>query len=82
VRDARLICICTPLNPTGTVMARDEVEAIGRLVVEENARRAAAGDQLDAQVSQALREGDKPGRIADANQRPHQRTPKHDLGHT
>ena len=45
VRDARFICICTPLNPTGTVMARDEVEAIGRLVVEENARRAAAGER-------------------------------------
>ncbi len=45
VRDARLICICTPLNPTGTVMARDEVEAIGRLVVEENARRASAGER-------------------------------------
>lgn len=45
VRDARMICICTPLNPTGTVMARDEVEAIARLVVEENARRAAAGER-------------------------------------
>jgi aspartate aminotransferase len=45
VRDARLICICTPGNPTGTVMARDEVEAIGRLVVDENARRAAAGER-------------------------------------
>ena len=45
VRDARMICICTPLNPTGTVMARDEVEAIGRLVVDENARRAAAGER-------------------------------------
>jgi len=45
VRDARLICICTPLNPTGTVMARDQVEAIGRLVVDENARRAAAGER-------------------------------------
>src|SRR5207248_11646683 len=45
VRDARMICICTPLNPTSTVMARDEVEAIGRLVVDENARRAAAGER-------------------------------------
>lgn len=45
VRDARLICICTPGNPTGTVMARDEVEAIARLVVDENARRAAAGER-------------------------------------
>jgi aspartate aminotransferase len=40
VREARLICICTPLNPTGTVMAREEVEAIARLVVDENQRRA------------------------------------------
>ncbi|HEY6137766.1 MAG TPA: aminotransferase class I/II-fold pyridoxal phosphate-dependent enzyme [Thermoanaerobaculia bacterium] len=45
VREARLICICTPNNPSGTVMARDEVEAIARLVVDENARRAAAGER-------------------------------------
>ena len=45
VRDARMICICTPGNPTGTVMARDEVEAIAHLVVDENARRAAAGER-------------------------------------
>ncbi len=45
VRDARMICICTPLNPTGTVMARGEVEAIARLVVDENERRAAAGER-------------------------------------
>jgi aspartate aminotransferase len=45
VRDARLIAVCTPLNPTGTVMAKSEVEAIGRLVVEENDRRAAAGER-------------------------------------
>ncbi len=45
VRDARLLCINTPLNPTGTVMARDQVEAIARLVVEENARRVARGER-------------------------------------
>jgi aspartate aminotransferase len=45
VRDARLICICTPLNPTGTVMSRDEVEAISKLVVDENERRNAAGER-------------------------------------
>lgn len=45
VRDARLIAVCTPLNPTGTVMAKQEVEAIGRLVVDENERRAAAGER-------------------------------------
>jgi len=41
VRDARLLCVCTPLNPTGTVMSREQVTAIAELVVEENERRAA-----------------------------------------
>lgn len=45
VRDARMIAVCTPLNPTGTVMAKSEVEAIARLVVEENGRRAAGGER-------------------------------------
>jgi len=45
IGDARLIAICTPLNPTGTVMSRDEVERIARLVVDENERRRAAGQR-------------------------------------
>jgi len=45
VREARLIAVCTPLNPTGTVMAKKEVEAIAHLVVEENERRAAVGER-------------------------------------
>lgn len=45
IADARLLCINTPLNPTGTVMAREEVEAIARLVVGENARRADRGER-------------------------------------
>jgi aspartate aminotransferase len=45
IADARLIAICTPLNPTGTVMSREEVEKIARLVVEENERRRAAGQR-------------------------------------
>ena len=45
VRDARLVAVCTPLNPTGTVMAKQEVGAIARLVVEENERRAATGER-------------------------------------
>ena len=45
VRDARMIAVCTPLNPTGTVMAKSEVEAIAHLVVEENERRADAGER-------------------------------------
>jgi len=45
VRGARLIAVCTPLNPTGTVMAKSDVEAIARLVVEENERRAGTGER-------------------------------------
>jgi aspartate aminotransferase len=45
VRDARLIAVCTPLNPTGTVMAREEVEKIARLVVDENERRSTTGER-------------------------------------
>jgi len=45
IRDARLLAVCTPLNPTGTVMSREEVEAIARLVVEENERRAKSGER-------------------------------------
>ncbi len=45
IRDARMLCVNTPLNPTGTVMARDEVEAIARLVVDENSRRFARGER-------------------------------------
>ena len=45
IRDARMICINTPVNPTGTVMARDQVKAVAQLVVEENNRRAAQGER-------------------------------------
>jgi aspartate aminotransferase len=45
LRDARLLCVCSPLNPAGTVMAKSEVEAIARLVVEENARRQVSGER-------------------------------------
>ena len=45
LRDARLICINTPVNPTGTVMAREEVKAIAQLVVDENNRRSARGER-------------------------------------
>jgi aspartate aminotransferase len=45
VRDARLISINTPLNPTGTVMSREQVAAIGQLLVDENSRRLASGER-------------------------------------
>jgi len=40
---ARLLLINSPLNPTGTVIARDELQRIAELVLEENGRRKAAG---------------------------------------
>ncbi len=41
----RLVALCSPLNPTGTNMSAAALEAIARLVVDENRRRAAAGDR-------------------------------------
>lgn len=41
----RLLCINSPLNPSGTVLAEGEVRAIAELVVEENQRRARAGER-------------------------------------
>jgi aspartate aminotransferase len=36
---ASLICLCTPQNPTGTTLSKDELEKICDLVIEENKRR-------------------------------------------
>lgn len=44
-RKARLLVVNTPQNPTGTVMAAAEVAALGRLLVEENARRRREGER-------------------------------------
>jgi aspartate aminotransferase len=41
LRGARLLSLNSPLNPAGTGFGRDELEAIARLVVEENRRRPA-----------------------------------------
>lgn len=37
--DARLIALCSPLNPTGTVLSREGLEAICQMVIAENKRR-------------------------------------------
>lgn len=42
---ARMIALCSPLNPTGTHMNPDTLEAICRLIVDENRRRAAANER-------------------------------------
>ncbi len=41
--EARLLCLCSPANPTGTMIAADELRRIAEAVVEENAARDAAG---------------------------------------
>jgi len=38
---ARLLCLNSPQNPSGTVMRAGDLEAIGRMVLDENRRRAA-----------------------------------------
>ncbi len=40
-----LICLNSPLNPTGTVFEEDQLAGICDLVLEENARREAAGER-------------------------------------
>lgn len=40
VKGASLLALCSPLNPTGTVFTKENLEAICDLVLEENAGRA------------------------------------------
>jgi aspartate aminotransferase len=42
---ARLLCLNSPLNPTGTAFDRDVLRAIAEEVVAENARREPAGER-------------------------------------
>jgi aspartate aminotransferase len=39
IRDAVFIALCSPLNPTGTVFKKEELEGICDMVLEENQRR-------------------------------------------
>lgn len=41
--EVQMICLCTPSNPTGTVMEPERLQAILEAVVEENAKRTRAG---------------------------------------
>lgn len=40
LQDAVLIALCSPLNPTGTVFKKEELEKICDMVLEENMRRS------------------------------------------
>jgi len=46
VKGAALLCLCTPQNPTGTTLAKAELEKICDLVLAENARRGADEKKL------------------------------------
>ncbi len=39
IKDAVFIALCSPLNPTGTIFEKEELEAICDLVIAENLRR-------------------------------------------
>jgi aspartate aminotransferase len=39
IKNASLLALCSPQNPTGTTFTREDLEAICDLVLEENARR-------------------------------------------
>ena len=42
IHDARLLMLCSPLNPTGTVMSKEKLQQICDLVVAENRRRGSS----------------------------------------
>ena len=46
IKEATLLCLCSPQNPTGTTISRKDLSAICELVLEENARRSAGEKQL------------------------------------
>jgi aspartate aminotransferase len=46
IQDAVLIALCSPLNPTGTVFKKEELEKICDMVLEENMRRPADAKKL------------------------------------
>lgn len=39
ISDAVLVALCSPLNPTGTVFSREQLESICDIILEENRRR-------------------------------------------
>ncbi len=46
IKEATLISLCSPQNPTGTTFKKEELEAICDLVIEENTRRGAGEKKL------------------------------------
>lgn len=46
IKQATLLALCSPQNPTGTTFRKEELEAICDLVLEENIRRGEKGKKL------------------------------------
>jgi len=46
IKEATLICLCSPQNPTGTTISRKDLSAICELVLKENNRRGAGEKKL------------------------------------
>lgn len=46
IKDATLLALCSPLNPTGTVFGKEQLEAICDLIIEENLRRPEGAKKL------------------------------------
>lgn len=46
IKDATLISLCSPQNPTGTTFHKEELEAICDMVLQENSRRAAGEKKI------------------------------------
>ena len=46
IKGASLLALCSPLNPTGTVFKKEDLEAICDLVLEENANRSEGEKKL------------------------------------
>lgn len=46
IKGAALLCLCTPQNPTGTMIPRAELEKICDMILEENKRRGADEKKL------------------------------------
>lgn len=46
IKGAALLALCSPLNPTGTIFSKEELEAICDLVIAENERRSIGEKKL------------------------------------
>jgi aspartate aminotransferase len=62
IKEARMIALCSPLNPTGTTIKKKDLEEICDLVLAENSARKEAGEKplylMYDQIYWALTHGD------------------------